>query len=80
MRVKKCWPGTSEEVTLRSRGADAAGFEAVGFGFGGGWEGDAVLLRDAVDPVAVLQMKNTQHEIPDERVGGRICRGRTYRW
>ena len=42
------------------------GFEAVRFGFGGGGEADAVLEGDAVDPVAVLQMENSQHEIPDD--------------
>ncbi len=40
--------------SLRCGGADAAGFEAVGLGFGYGGEADAVLQRDAVDPVAVL--------------------------
>ena len=52
----------------RSRGADAAGFEAVGFGVGGGGEADAVFDGDAVDPVAGFQMENAEHEISDKRI------------
>ena len=51
----------------------------MGFGLGGGGEADSVLLRDAVDPVAVLEMENTQHEIADKRIGSPISRSRSYR-
>ena len=43
-----------------------AGFEAVGFGLGGGGEADAGREGDGVDPVAFLQMENSQHEISDD--------------
>lgn len=55
-------------MTSRSRGTNAAGFEAVGFGLGGGGEADAVLEGDGVDPVAAAQMENAQDEIPDNRI------------
>ena len=54
--------------TSRSRGADAAGFEAVGFGVGGGGEADAVFEGDGVDPVTVPKMENAQHQISDKRI------------
>ena len=60
----------------RRGGADVAGFEAVGSGFGGGGEADAVLEGDGVDPVTLLQMKNSQHQISDNRIRGRISCGR----
>ena len=37
----------------------------MGFGLGGGGEADAVLEGDGVDPMAVLQMENSQDEISD---------------
>ena len=45
-----------------------AGFETMGFGLSGGGETDAVLEGDGVDPVAVFQMENSQHEISDNRI------------
>lgn len=47
---------------------DATGFEAVGLGLGDGGEADAVLEGDAVDPVAVLKVKDTQDHIAHERI------------
>lgn len=64
------------EERLRRRRADAAGFEAVGFGVGGGGEADAVFERDGVDPVAVSEVENTQYQISDKRIGARIGRSR----
>ena len=40
----------------------------MGFGVGGGGEADAVLEGDGVDPVAVSEMENTQHQISDKRI------------
>ena len=55
-------------MRLCNRRTDAAGFEAVGLGFGDGGEADAVLQGDAVDPVAVLEVKDTQDQITNERI------------
>ena len=52
----------------RHRRANPAGFEAVGLGLGDGGEADAVLEGDAIYPVAVLEMKDTQYQITNERV------------
>ena len=52
----------------RSRRTDPAGFEAVGLGLGHGREADAVFERDAVDPVAVLEVENSQHQISHDGV------------
>ena len=57
-----------QQWALCNRRTDAAGFEAVRLGLGDGGEADAVLEGDAVYPVTVLEMKDTQYQISDERV------------
>ena len=40
----------------------------MGLGLGDGGEADAVLEGDAVDPVALLKVKDTEHEVSNERI------------
>ena len=46
----------------------------MGLGLGYGGEADAVLERDAIDPVAVLEVKDAEHHIPNKGVCGCDCR------
>ena len=50
----------------RCRGTDAAWFEAVRCGFRSSCKTHSIFGRDVINPVAVLHVKNPEHDVSDK--------------